>query len=193
MDKNQKWLKTIPQNIGSYLAGFSDGEGSFNVSLRKRDDHTLGWQIVAMFNVSQRDQTVLALFKRHLGCGKLWQRKDGVWYYIVSNPTSIKERVIPFFSKFPFLSSTKKTNFSLFQKIVSIMEANEHLTQEGMRKIVMLREELNKGRGRKRKYTVDHYNHSLAENPQRLHAKAQPREKRPEKVVYDIVRSHGRP
>jgi len=182
MDENQKWLKVIPQNIGPYLAGFADGEGSFNVSLRKRDDHTLGWQVVAMFNISQRDKTVLTLFKRHLGCGKLWQRKDGVWYYVVLNPTSIKERVVPFFVRFSFLSATKKTNFSIFREIVSMMATNGHLTQEGMKKIVLLREELNKGKGRKRKYTIDHYNNSLAENPQRLYAKAQPREKRLEKL-----------
>ena len=34
-DKKLTWLKQIPEKIGWYLAGFSDGEGSFNVSLRK--------------------------------------------------------------------------------------------------------------------------------------------------------------
>ena len=174
------WLRKIPDDVGHYLAGFTDGEGSFSVSLRKLDDRTLGWQAILMFNVAQRDKTVLALFKRHLGCGRLQARKDGVWYYVVSNPTSIVERVIPFFKKFGFLSAIKKKNFSVFQKIASIMADDEHLTEAGLTKIVELREQLNIGRGRTRKYNLDDYQQSLRENPQRLYAKASPRQKRPE-------------
>ena len=177
---DDSWLKKVPLHIGHYLAGFADGEGSFNVSLRKLDDRTLGWQVVTTFNVSQRDKTVLALYKRHLGCGRLQKRKDGVHYYVVSNPTSIEERVIPFFKRFPLLSSAKKKNLSIFKEIVSITAKNGHLTPEGLLRVVELREKLNEGRGRKRKYTIDHYKKSLTENPQRLHARAQPRARRPE-------------
>ena len=178
-DNNDTWLKAIPPHAGHYLAGFADGEGSFNVSLRKRDDHTLGWQVVTTFNVSQRDKTVLTLFKRHLGCGTLWQRSDGVWYYNVSNPTAISERVIPFFTRFNFFSASKKRNFSLFSKIVGLTATNQHLHPKGLQKVIELRELLNIGRGRKRKYTISDYTQSLTENPQRLHAKVLPRAKRP--------------
>ena len=150
-----RWLKQIPEKIGWYLAGFSDGEGSFNVSLRKKYDYRIEWQIVLMFNVSQRDISNLVLLKRYLGCGRLQHRKDGVHYFVVGNNQSIVERVVPFFNKFYFFSSSKKKNFSLFKQIVYLVEANEHLHPEGFKKIVALREELNKGRGRKRKYNQD--------------------------------------
>lgn len=179
MADNNTWLKAIPPHVGHYLAGFADGEGSFNVSLRKRDDHTLGWQVVTTFNVSQRDKTVLALFKRHLGCGTLWQRSDGVWYFNISNPTAISERVIPFFKRFNFFSASKKRNFALFRDIVELTVANQHLHPKGLQKVIELRELLNIGRGRKRKYTISDYTQSLTENPQRLHAKVRPRAKRP--------------
>ena len=188
---NSEWLKQVPNEIGYYIAGFVDGEGSFNVSMRKRQDHTLGWQIVLTFNVSQRDKTMLALMKRHLGCGRLQDRSDGVGYYVVSNPTSIEERIIPFFEKFGFLSATKKTNFSIFRQIALMMAKGEHLTQEGMKTIIELRERLNVGRGRKRKYSLNDYQQSLSENPQRLYARILPRKKHGEE--YDIVRPHGRP
>ncbi len=178
--QDTSWLTNIPPQIGHYLSGFVDGEGSFNVSLRKRDDHSIGWQVVTTFNVSQRDKTVLVLLKKHLGCGRFQQRKDGVWYFIVSNPTSIEERVIPFFKAFPFLSSSKLKNFLVFKKIVAITSVNGHLTQEGLREVIELRETLNEGRGRTRKYTLDHYQASLAENPQRLHARALSRRRRQE-------------
>lgn len=171
------WLHRIPDKIGYYLAGFTDGEGSFNVSLVKRDDYILGWKVVIIFNISQRDKTVLALFKKHLGCGRYQYRADGVWYYIVSNPKAVIERVIPFFKRFSFLSASKKTNFSIFQKIARIIANGGHYTEDGLRQIVVLREQLNKGRGRKRKYELHHYQQSLTKNPQRLHARVKYRPK----------------
>ena len=43
--------KKIPSHIGWYLSGFCDGEGSFNISLRKKPDYKSGWQVVLSFNV----------------------------------------------------------------------------------------------------------------------------------------------
>lgn len=179
-DDSKAWLEKVPNDVGHYLAGFVDGEGSFNVSLRKLDDRTLGWQVVPILNVAQRDKTVLALLKRHLGCGRIQARKDGVHYFIVTNPTSIIERVVPFFKKFGFLSAQKKKNFRIFKEIALMMARDEHLSEAGLSKIVDLREQLNVGRGRKRKYNKDDYQQSLRENPQRLYAKASPRAKRAE-------------
>ena len=176
------WLKQIPPQIAHYFSGFVDGEGSFNVSLRQRNDHTLGWQVVLTFNVSQRDKTVLALLKRHLGCGRMQERKDGVWYYVVSNPRGIKERIIPFFKKYGFLSGTKKTNFSIWSKIAEMVFERKHLTASGLEEIIKLRETLNLGRGRKRKYELTNYQQSLLENPQRLYAKARPRKRETDKI-----------
>ena len=152
--ENNHWLKDIPFDVGWYLSGFADGEGSFNVSLRKKD-YSVGWQISPGFNVSQRDRTVLALLKRWLGCGTLRSRKDGVIYYEVNNLRSLNDRVIPFFEKFGFLSASKKTNFRIFEEIVRMMVEGVHLQPEGFQKVLKLREELNKGRGRKRKYNIN--------------------------------------
>ena len=180
-------LKFIKPEIGYYIAGFVDGEGSFNVSLRKRPDHKMGWQVVPTFNVSQRDFTILVLMKKNLGCGRFVTRKDGVHYYVVQNPTAIRERVIPFFTRFKFLSSKMKRNFMLFKQITELMNGKGHLNSDGLMKIIQMRESLNEGRGRKRKYSINHYKDFLSENPQRLNAK--PRRE----VGDDIVRSHGRP
>lgn len=169
--KDDSWLKSIPLDIGNYIAGFVDGEGSFNVSLRKREDHSLGWQVILTLNVAQRDKTVLALMKHHLGCGRLQERKDGVWYYVVQNPVAIEERIIPFFEKYTFLSGGKKKNFSIFSKIAKSVCNKDHLNNEGILKVIELREKLNEGKGRKRKYNLEDYKNSLSENPQRLYAR----------------------
>jgi len=146
-------VKQIPERTGYYLAGFTDGEGSFNVSFRRRSDHRMPWKVSLCFNVSQRDRVILALFKRHLACGTLRQRSDGVWYYEVNNFSAICENVIPFFERFRFLSAKKKRDFAKFKKIARLMQERKHLTEEGIREILKIRTEMNDGGAGRRKYS----------------------------------------
>ena len=147
-------IARVPAEIGYYLAGFSDGEGSFNVSFRPRPDYSIPWKVSLSFNVSQKDRVILALFKRHLGCGTLRGRPDGVWYYEVTNLNAIVENVIPFFERFPFLSAKKKRDFAKFKQIVALMQRGAHLTKNGIRRILEIRGDMNDG-GKRRYAHVD--------------------------------------
>lgn len=149
------FFKKIPEKVAWYLAGFVDGEGSFNVSLRKKPDYRIGWQPVLSFNVSQKERTILALMKRRFGCGIIKQRGDGLYSYDLTNPRAIQEIIIPFFEKYRFFSATKKKNFSLFKRIAKLMVKREHLDRKGFKRLLSLREKLNEGKGRKRKYTKE--------------------------------------
>ncbi|TRZ48440.1 hypothetical protein D4Q80_03960 [bacterium] len=138
---------------GWFLAGFVEGEGSFNVSLRKKSDYRLGWQVVLSFNVSQKDKEVLDLLKKELDCGIIKVRKfDGLHSLDITNPSEIIYKVIPYFQKFSLFSSNKRKNFKLFCQIANLMGKGSHRTIDGLKKILTLREELNEGKGRKRKY-----------------------------------------
>jgi hypothetical protein len=154
--------KRVPPHIGYYLAGFADGEGSFNVSFRKRKDYSQPWKISLCFNVSQKDKVILALFKRHLRCGTLRSRDDGVWYYEVNNFTSILENVIPFFRHYSFMSAKKKRDFLKFTQIAEIIKSERHLTQEGVIEILDIRRNMNDGGVGKRKYTDKEIIHTFA-------------------------------
>lgn len=144
-------VKKIPPHIGYYLAGFADGEGSFHVSFRARNDPSQPWKVSLCFNVSQKDRVILALFKRHLQCGTLRSRPDGVWYYEVNNLNAILTHVIPFFERFGFLSAKKKRDFSKFKQIAKLMEEGRHQTEEGIREILRIRRQMNDGG--KRRYS----------------------------------------
>ncbi len=146
-------MQQAPDHIGYYLAGFTDGEGSFNVSFRPRLDYRTPWKVSLCFNVSQKDRVMLTLFKRHLGCGTIRGRPDGVWYYEVNNLNAICEHVIPFFRKFHFLSAKKKRDFSKFCQLVELLRSQAHLTEDGIRRILEIREDMNDGG--KRRYTND--------------------------------------
>jgi hypothetical protein len=146
-------VSTVPERIGNYLAGFTDGEGSFNVSFRKRRDYAMPWKVSLCFNVSQRDEVVLTLFKQHLKCGTMRSRKDGVWYYEVNNFTAIVENVIPFFERFGFLSAKKQRDFAKFRQIAMLIQEGRHVTQEGITQILEIRRDMNDGGAMRRKYS----------------------------------------
>lgn len=161
-------VNRIPPKIGWYMAGFVDGEGSFNVSFRPRADYAVPWKVSLCFNISQRDPVMLSHFKRHLRCGTMRQRRDGVWYYEVNNLGAIRANVIPFFQRFDFMSAKKKRDFAKFVELAEIMSRGEYRTREQIEKILAIRRDMNDGG--KRKY-VDEAILARFENPQRLHAR----------------------
>ncbi len=140
------------KKLGYFIAGFVEGEGSFNVSLRKKGDYKVKWQTVLSFNVSQKDPSILFIIKKELGCGIIKTRKDGLHSLDVTNSKDLVEKVIPYFFKYPLLSKSKINNFNIFCKISKFVESGEHRNIKGLEKILLLRENLNEGKGRTRKY-----------------------------------------
>ena len=143
------------EELGYFLAGFVEGEGSFNVSLRRKADYKVNWQVVLSFNVSQKDPTILYELQEQLHCGIIKVRKrDGLHSFDATNPKDITKHVIPYFQRYSVLSESKKRNFAIFCKITNLMEKGEHRTRSGLKKILLLREKINEGKGRTRKYGI---------------------------------------
>lgn len=147
--EHQTYLNTIPKNKANYITGFADGEASFNISFRERNDFLIGWKISPVFNISQKERGILAIIKNHLGCGTIRFRNDGVWVYEVDNKDMLINKIIPFFSKFPFLSDKKKKDFSRFKKLVSIVYTNKSKTYDDIVFICKLLEEIASKNSRK--------------------------------------------
>ena len=182
-NRGQSAGKAFDERLANYLSGFTDGEGSFNISvINRQKDYKHGWKISLCFNISQKDDTVPKIFKNTLGCGKIRYRKDGICYFDVRKTEDLVNKVVPFFKNFPLLS--KKNNvFIIFCEALEIVTDKKHLTISGMEKILELRNKIVVGR--KRKYSNQKILSTYQRNPQRLHAK-------PAKINFlkrdDIVR-----
>ncbi len=146
-------LRNVPPALGYYLAGFTDGEGSFNVCFRRRRSSRTAWKVSLCFNVSQKDEAILRLFQRTLDCGTVRGRRDGVWYFEVNGFDSICRNVIPFFTRFPFLSAKKQRDFASFVRLASLIGEGRHLQADGLREIVKIRSGMNDGGAGRRKYS----------------------------------------
>ena len=142
-------ISSIPRDKAFYIVGFVDGEGSFNTSFRVRNDYLLGWKITPVFNISQKERTILSLIKRYLKCGTIRVRKDGVWVYEVDNRNALHGTIIPFFKTFQFLSQKKKKDFQRFQKIIGVLEQNKSTTYSDLEKILGFLDEIESKASRK--------------------------------------------
>ncbi len=159
-------MHDISSELGHYLAGFADGEGSFNVSVIKRQtDYQNGWKIVASFNISQRDSAIPLLFQQMLCCGTIRFRKDGVCYFEVRRLTDLNTYVREFFARFPLRSTRQAKRLEQLLSVVAIMAAKAHHSSEGIEKILDIRELMISNRRRK------YQRADVMQNPQRLHAK----------------------
>lgn len=142
-------VNEVPESVGFYFAGFVDGEGSFNLSFRRRSDYKLPWKVSLCLNVSQKDRLILELLQKHLQCGTIRYKSDGVWFFEVNNLAAIREHVIPFFNRFSFLSAKKKRDFAIFKRMACLMSEGAHLRKDGIMELLKLRRKMNDGGKRK--------------------------------------------
>ncbi len=158
------------ERLDGYIAGYVDGEGSFSVSVQRNPSCRVGFQVVPEFHVSQNGDRaqVLELIRRRLGCGyiKPNSRRDRALVYVVRDRAALVARVIPFFERYPLLS-TKQADFEKFARIVRGMAHGHHRTSTGFHELLELALSMNGG-GRNRR--VRWHELVAIQNPQRLYA-----------------------
>lgn len=130
-----------------WICGFVEGEGSFVISITDIKS-SKSKQIRLIFKVTQHVKNVQLLyaFKSFFGVGLVKsQRKDPTqcWEYTVSRFEHLETKIIPFFEK-NTMHSSKKFDFLRFRKVAIMMKRKEHLTSEGVDKIQVIANRMNK-------------------------------------------------
>jgi hypothetical protein len=143
------WLDRIPHDLGHWVAGFVDGEGSFNVPIRRECDRGLPWRVSLSFNVSHVGMEAPRLLQQTFGMGTVRGRGDGVFYYEVTRPADLEKRVFPFFDRF-HLRSPKAGDLQIFREIAQLVRSGRHLSSVGIGEILILRAPMNRGGKRRR-------------------------------------------
>ena len=128
-----------------FISGFTSFReamegGCFLVIIRKSPKSLLGWQIEVNFtiNLHVRDLELLNLIKAYFGVGRIGKERNGCCDFTVGSLDQIITKVIPHFDKYP-LKTNKYSDYLLFKKVAMIMQRKEHLTAEGLQKIVNIR------------------------------------------------------
>ena len=164
-----EWLDALPADLGNWVAGFVDGEGSFNVPIRRLRSGRMPFRIGLSFNVSQLGSEEPQLLRSVFGVGTVRGRGDGVYYYEVTTVTGLVERVFPFFDRYP-LRGAKRHDLERFRRITALIQSGQHLLPNGFEEILRVRAPMNRG-GKRRRSDDDLVAALRTWNPQRPYAR----------------------
>ena len=130
-----------------FITGLVDAEGSFVVSVLKSSFTKIGWGVNARFKITVHitDLDLILKLKDFFGenIGKIVISKDTCTYR-VDKFKDIMEVIIPHFDNYPPVTQ-KLADYILFKEIVGLMKNKEHLTLDGLRKILSFKASLNLG------------------------------------------------
>jgi hypothetical protein len=137
--------------LEQWVVGFVDGEGCFSISVVRNHGCRLGWQVQHEFSVTQAasSRPALELLIGVFGCGYLieQQRNDNhrepLMRFSVKRRSDLVERVVPFFEEHPLITA-KQLDFERFATVLRWMEHGEHLSEEGLRRIALVTEQMNR-------------------------------------------------
>ncbi len=103
-DNQQERLK-----MGCWISGFTDGEGCFTVSCVNNSTTKFGKQIFPEFVITQSAKSLKTLreIQNYFDCGSIVLNKrydnhnEDLYRFCVRSIKELREKVIPFFEKFP--------------------------------------------------------------------------------------------
>lgn len=143
INKDTTFIKNLNP---SYVTGFCDGDACFTVYISKNPSARTGWIVRLAFSVhlNIRDLELLEKIKAFFGVGSIQINKDGSITYVVTSIKDLTNVITPHFEKYPLLTQ-KRADFELFRRLIKLMNLKEHLTTEGLYKIMSIRASINKG------------------------------------------------
>jgi len=131
-----------------FVTGLTDAEGCFTASIYKALKLKMGWRVITSFKIAlhQRDLALLKQLQVFFGgIGTItFDKATNSYSFRVTSLSDLKNIIIPHFKNYPLISQ-KAADFLLFEQIVELMLAGEHLTKDGLNKIVAIKASMNLG------------------------------------------------
>jgi len=131
----------------NWIAGFVNGEGTFDVKIYKSKNN-IGYAVQLRFRIPQheRDTKLIELLIKYFGSGVIEKHtKFPAVTLVLVKFSYINEKIIPFFETYP-LFGQKILDFVDWCKIAKLMIDGSHLTIDGLQKIRKIKVGMNKGR-----------------------------------------------
>lgn len=127
------------------ISGFIDGEGSFNLSIYKDSSLHTGWRVKLIFKIAlhEREKGLLELIKDFLQVGNITKHGPQSIQFRVSSLNDL-ELLMNFLEKYPLITN-KYADYVLFKKAFLLMSNKEHLTEQGLLKLVAIKASMNLG------------------------------------------------
>jgi hypothetical protein len=136
-----------------YVVGLVDGEGSFTIYVRDPDTKKKTARRVVVepkfyLKLIERDKDILFALKDFFGCGSVYFQKDtrpnhqNCYRFEIFRWEELQTKIIPFFKKYPPKFASKKHDFKVFCEMMTLLKKREHLTEAGLRKLYLLKQQM---------------------------------------------------
>ena len=141
---NQRTFSTLRNVLNPwFITGFTDAEGCFSIGIRPDAKLKTKWRVLPVFIIKlhKKDLIILEDIKKTIQVGKIRKSGENCVQYVVE---SFKELVVivNHFDNYPLVTA-KVSDFLLFKQCFELIKNGEHLTVEGLLKIVSLKSSLN--------------------------------------------------
>jgi hypothetical protein len=130
----------------NWVTGFTDGEGTFYIGINQNSTMSIGYQVLPEFRIvqHQRDIKLLYELKKFFQAGVVRVNHDDRYELRIRSLKHINQIVIPHFERYP-LETQKKFDFIKFKKVINLMNQNQHLEIDGLKKIIQISSKMNRG------------------------------------------------
>jgi hypothetical protein len=116
-----------------WLAGFTQADGCFYISIAKSKTHKTGFSVRLEFSIKQNDDIPLKLLYSQIKLGNLSQYNSGIWCY-KSSGYKTAAILIHYFDSFNLFGG-KYVDYLKFRKIYIMITEGKHLEEKGIIKI----------------------------------------------------------
>lgn len=128
-----------------FVTGFVDGEGCFHITISKRSINKTGYTVNMAFSIGlhKKDTWLLKSIQSYFGgIGCLSHHKNTVVWRVLS-ARELKV-IVEHFDRYSLLTK-KHLDFLLFKEALQIYENKDHLSEQGLMKMVSIKASINKG------------------------------------------------
>ena len=133
------------KNLNPYfITGICDGESYFYIRISKNSKYKIGWSVDLSFGISlhNKDKALLEKIELYFGIGSITNKGKDLIQYRVSSINKL-ETIINHFDKYPL--TQKCFDYQLWKMAFYLVKDKEHLTLEGVQKIVSIKASMNNG------------------------------------------------
>jgi len=129
-----------------YITGFTDGDGCFLINIRPKSDTITGYLVGLSYKIHLhwKDKVLLESIKEYFdNKGIITVRKSGHVEYVIQRQKDLNI-IIDHFDKYSLITQ-KRSDYELFKQVYALIKNKQHLTLDGLKKIISIKAVFNKG------------------------------------------------
>jgi len=141
--ENSNQINNLDPN---FVSGFIDGEGTFSIYFSYRPESKFEWNITPKVSIllHSRDIELLRAIQSFFKVGNVKWSSQNTAYFEVTQINDIETVIVPHFDKYPLMTK-KMADFLLFKSVIGLIIEKQHLTIDGLRKIISIKASMNRG------------------------------------------------